>query len=436
MAKYLILCFCLFFYAVLLNSQERINEYEVPAVIEGNNLSLYISPDFRLSKYTEPEAETKYSYNLDLSANYTRWRFTKSTDYTVSAIYSTYLYKPSNVYEYSFYSHVGTSFKGGISHYLTKDKFFAGAYSRLSAEFSNHSEPHFGGEFYPYIGFGRITDAFIVNETSNFENVLTEEKYIKKKFDKKTRSLLNSILDKRNGKEFLSLYRNDAEIEFFTELENILLKEEIIDKPLNARVTMKLYQTLYDRTFILFPIFKGYQFQAELGYHLANNSDTVVYPKTITLNAAFGLPLNNKTGLLFSGRCAFPLNRNFTEDFFDFDMHSPIFLRSEYQQIRNIYDLQSVYYNIYGDLYDFKFACNVNLYHYINPVVGLTGRIEYVAAKRRSPDNYTDYSIYSGANLVLNIINKFRLNSGVDMFYTDEKEYHLSFSSSISYYVF
>ena len=417
-------------------SQEKIKEYEPPKVMEGSNLLLYTNPNIQLLKDNQNNSNKPvFGYNFDLSSNYSKWRFSDRTDYTVKATINSLLYKSSYDVGEQYFSAASIETKAGISYYLQKNKLFIGTYTRLSADFNNHTKPYFNSTIYPYVGFGRITDAFIVNETSNFENVLKDEKYITRSFDKRTRMLLNSLLDKRNGSVFSSLFKDDAEIEFFTALEKLMLEEKIIDKPLNARVTMKLYQTLYDRNFILFPLYKGYQVQAENKYTLNNSNDTLKLPQTLSLNTVYGLPFNNSTALLFTANFVFPLNSEYRDDNYSFNMHTPLFLRSEFEQVNNFNIIEPRVHSIYREIYSYKFSGEVNIFHYFTPNIGFLGRIEYTGAHRKD-DNYTDYIFITNAGIIVNIINKLRLSSGVNFNYTDTKEFYVNFGNSISYYIF
>lgn len=71
-------------------------------------------------------------------------------------------------------------------------------------------------------------------------------------------------MEERNDKDFISRYRDNDEVEFFTQVEALLLKEKIIDRSLNAKTTMMLYQTITNPKFVYYPEFEGYQLQAEL----------------------------------------------------------------------------------------------------------------------------------------------------------------------------
>lgn len=432
--------FIFFISSVILSSispaQEKISEYEPSKVIEGSNLTLYTSPNIRLEKSRNNNTNKPvFGYYFDLSAGYSKWRFTDRTDYSVRATVNAATLKLRFDDRDEYYSSADVDFKGGLSYYLLKNKIFTGAYTRLNSNFDKYNKPGLSASIYPYIGYGKITDAFIVNETSNFENVLKDEKYISKPFDKKTRMLLNSLLDKRNGSVFRSLYKGDDEVEFFTALEKLLLEEKIIDKPLNARVTMKLYRTLYDRNFILFPLYKGFQIQAEFMHKFQNTNDTLEYPQTLSLNSAYGLPLSNRSALLFAANFVFPLNSEYTDDYYSFNLHSPLFLRSEFEQINNFSSLRPRTYGNNRKIYSYKFSAAVNIFHYITPVIGVTGKIEYSGAHRKI-DNYTDYQFLAYGNILLNIINKLRLSTGAVFYYYDNKDFYMSLENTLSYYIF
>ncbi|MBZ0202975.1 MAG: hypothetical protein K8I03_08170 [Ignavibacteria bacterium] len=417
-------------------SQEKIIEYKEPAVLEGSNLSVYVYPNLNLTNEITIESDSKLSYYLGLSSAFTKWRFTERVDYSVSAVLGTLFAKNSFPTDNEVYSSGDIAYSAGASYYLLKNKLFAGLYSTGTAFFGKGHKPDFSGRFNPYIGYGRIKDAFIVNETSNFEKVLLDEKYLSKSFDKKTRLILNSILDKRNGNVFRSLFKDDDEIVFFTELEKFLLDEKVINKPLNARTTMKLYQTLYNRNFVLFPLYKGYQFQAELSFRSSNARDTIIFPKTLTLSAAYGLPLSIKTSMLFSTQFVFPLNSNFNRAFYETDMHNPVFMRSEFQNISNYSYVNPGYIFLDAYLYDYKAAAEIYVFHYLNNTAGVIGSFEFSAGKRKEFDNKLDYELDASTMLVLNIINKLRLDSGIFYSFDNNNKYELSFGSRISYYVF
>ncbi len=417
-------------------SQEKIKEYEPPKVIEGSNLTLYAEPYLRYSNRDLAIDESKLTYYMYVSSEYTKWRFSERTDYSLRASLNTSLFKGPQSDIYGIETSAQMYLKGGISYYLSKNKLFAGIYSDVIAQFQKGRYPAESISLYPNIGFGKITDAIVVNEASNFENVLKDEKYINKPFDKKTRMLLNSLLDKRNGNVFSSIFKDDAEIEFFTELEKILLEEKIIDKPLNARATMKLFQTLYDGKFILFPQYKGYQFQAELGYQNSNYMDTLKYPLTLSLNAVYGIPLSSKTSVLFSVHYVFPVNNNYNTDFYRINMHSPIFIRSDFLNISYNNFLNSGSFSISRNLYDYKYSAGFYIFHYLNRIAGIYGDIQYDAGKQKAAESGTNYVLRANGNLVFNIINKLRLATGVGYYYNDKKEYYFTFNSGISYYIF
>ncbi len=419
-------------------SQTPVKEYEPPKVIEGSNLLLNSNPNMHIFNSDNSLQQTRVSYNIDINANYTRWRLTNSIDYTFKANISTYFRRYSYpIFENrKYYSSLFLNMRGGLSYYLLKNKFFIGTYAKFSQSISNSDKPRTYISLFPNIGYGKIIDAMVVNETSNFEKVLLKENYISKPFDNMTRQIINNLLDKRNHSEYYSKYKDDAEIEFFTELEKYLLREKVISKPLNARATIKLLQTLENSSFILFPLFKGYQLQAEFNYIKSNTKDTIVFPQTITLNGAYGLPLGSKTSLLFTSHFIFPISSSFNVDYRQFNMHSPIFLKSEFQ-LENNYSLVNPSFIYLGnDLYDYKAAASVYLFHYLNPTVGIIGSIEYTTGKKKLLSKKLDNFLNADAVLLFNILNKMKLSTGVHFSQYPKDSYNFSFSSGISYFIF
>lgn len=418
-------------------SQDIVSEYKEPQVIEGSNLTIYADPDIMYGNRYDSRSTNQFGYFIGARAYYTKWKFTNRIDYSLSSSVHLDMSKYPDSDHDNFYSSSSFGLKGALSYYLIKDKLFIGGYNRFSAGFHNYQSSMFQNRFYPFIGYGKLTDAFIINETSNFESVLLKEKYISKPFDIKTRDLLNLLLDQRNSSVFGSLYKDDADIEFFTKLEKILLEKGIINKPLNARTTMKLYQTLTNSSFILFPLFKGFQFQAELGY-ITNNydADTVRDPVTLSLNSVYGKPLGIHTSLLFYGHFVFPVNKNSNTDYYEPNMHSPVLLRAEYQLIRNYNEINPDFIYIKNGLFDYKANAGIKIFHYFNPFTGISGWFEGYIEKNKVSSLPLGYNIYTGGELLLNVLNKFRISSGVHIFKETGNGFMVHLRNSLTYYIF
>lgn len=419
-------------------SQNPVEEYEPPKVIEGSNLLVISNPNAVISRegYEQTIFFRKFDFNLGI--RYNKWRFTKKLDYALSSKLTMY-------YEHLAISgDEGINIKqtllsfnlhGGITYYLT-NKMFIGTYVNNRNGISNNQKPRFILDAYPYAGFGRIEDAFVVNEVTNFENVLLKESYIDKKLDKKTRAIINNLLDKRNGKEFYSKYKDDFDIAFFEELEEILLNKKIINKPLNARVTLKLLQTLYNNNFILFPLYKGYLLQIETENTIANTDENNKNPKSLTLSGVYGLPYGNFTSLLFSGHLMFPFDKNNDDVYYIPTIHSPLFIRSLYQNTSNLNLIIPEYSYNYDHKYDYKLSARMHLFHYINSTAGFTCGLEYNLGKIQNQENSFNHNFHINTALIFNILNKFNLTTSIDFTHLRKSRYFFSAYSSFSYFIF
>ncbi len=434
------LCFIILYFlpGLCSFSQNIVDEYKLPKVIEGSNLSIYANPNLYITKYDNSSQSNLVSIFANISSSYSKWRLTNKIDYSIKAGLSTSFYKLTRTYfdERNFLAAVSFNIRGGLSYYLTKNKFFIGSYTEAAQTISSSSKPSSYISVYPFIGYGKIVDAFVVNETSNFERVLKRENYINRPFDKVTRQLINSLLDKKNGNEFSSKYKDDADIEFFTELEEYLIKKNIINKPLNARTTLKLYQTLKNSSFILFPLYKGYQFQAEFNYMNSNRKDTSVFPQTITLNAVYGLPMGKNNSLLFSSHFIIPLNNDYNIDFVRLFMHSPVFLKSEFQKINNYEEINPSIISLYDKLFDYKVAAKIGIFQYLSETAGFNANIEYTLGKVKKPAVNYKYFLEANAILIFNILNKLRLSSGIYFTHFAERKYRFSIYNSFTYSIF
>ncbi|MBL8017907.1 MAG: hypothetical protein JNK43_11590, partial [Ignavibacteria bacterium] len=263
MTKYcLILIAFLFTASINIYTQNPIKDYDVPKISEGMNLELSGSPRFNLQKDKSDTANSEYAYEIDLGASYTKWRFSPSLDYTLSATLSgsSYSYPESNIIEKNEHSsRLLFGYTGSVSKYIVPKHLYFGMHSEGFLQAQYHRKPSYIFTFSPYVGTGRITNAFVVNEALNIEKILLKRGYINKVLDKDTRTLLNNLLDRRNLGEYRSKYKDNAEIHFFEETEAMLLEKGIISKPLNAAATMEIYQSFTNNKYILYPVFKGYQ---------------------------------------------------------------------------------------------------------------------------------------------------------------------------------
>ncbi len=437
MTKYcLILLALLFAAAINIYSQNPINDYDVPKISEGMNLELSGSPRFNLQKDKNDTAESGYSYDLDLSASFTKWRFSPSLDYTVSATLngSSYSYPESNIIDKNIHSsRILFGFTAAGSRYIVPEHLYFGMHSEGFLQAQNHRKPSYIFTFSPYVGTGRITNAFVVNEASNVEKILLKRGYITKALDKNTRTLLNNLLDRRNLGEYRSKYRDNAEIHFFGETEAMLLDKGIISGPLNAAATMEIYQSLTNNKYVLYPVFKGYQLQAEFTYSQRISNPYRAFDKAISFSALYGHPIGLRTSAVFSAAVVFPINEQDINGF-DPEFHSLVLLR-ERRSIRNFSDYidPGIYY-YYSLKYDHKASVNLNVFHNFSQFAAIRGHFDLIQFKETDRD--LSYSFRAGAELQFYILSKLSMSAYANVYSSRTSSYSISTGGFISYYIF
>jgi hypothetical protein len=445
--KSILYLFLHLFIISILFSQEKAKEYELPDVIEGMNLNVLVNPYLSISKESTDTSVNETNYSFRFTSSVSKWKFTPRYNYVFKAHTQGEVYKssgdgivsrflPKTGEEKFTYTSFGLSYEAAADYVFT-DKFYFGVYNNSYFYTNNRSTPGFLTSIYPYLGYGKIVNAFVINEVSNIEEVLKREKYVTDSFNKKNRLQLNVLLDKRNTGEFSSKYKSDAEIEFFTELEKLLLKEKIINKPLDARATMKIYQSLTNGNFILFPVFKGWQINSELELLYRNDkNDTNYYPRAFTFSGIYGLPISNKSSILLSAAVSFPTNSNYNYGNYDFEIHSPVILRTktQYNSFNQVLLPEYWFFN-YWNLYDYKIFGKVNYFHNFSSTVGFSVSLNFVTGKRKQ-ENYFNRILSGEAILKYNIINKLTIESGLYFRALDKYDYSVSFGTFIGYNIF
>lgn len=286
----------------------------------GSILNIY-SNNFSSGRFLYESGEINSS-NYQASLDFSMWKFSKKL--LAGAYFNSnaeYVYR-NQIFDNESYYSKNLSIRGevfsGLGYYPFKNKFytslaFSSSFyaSRNENSYSNNiitglsnSGSYSTNYFFPAVGYGRIVNMERSSAESNFEDVLLKENYIRSPLPPEIRKQLIELLEERNDKDFISRYRDNDEVEFFTQVEALLLKEKIIDRSLNAKTTMMLYQTLTNPKFVYYPEFEGYQVQAEFQLH----ADDKPYQNFITLGGIYGKLFNESSQLLFSGFLSFPLN--------------------------------------------------------------------------------------------------------------------------------
>lgn len=427
----------------LIFSQKLADEYQQPPVIDGMSWTITGHPYLSYTKYSDDSTEDKTYYNIMFGTGFTKWRYSQKVNYFLQAnAYGEISKVNDELYNRTQSKDINSSAsileEVGFNYYLN-NLLYAGLHYKGAQHFADFTTPLIRGSLSPGIGIGRIVDAYVVNEAVNIENVLKKEGYIKSSFNKRARLLTNHLLDKRNENEFLTKYKDDNEIEFFTQLEKLLFDEKVIDRPLNARTTMKIYQTLNNNSFVLFPVYKGWQFNAELELKHSNTiDDTTTQPIALNLSGVLGLPLNNRSSFLLSAALAFPINKNYSNSNYRFENHSPVILRTlqrEYYN-NNYITSESFYFsNYYNIIYSLKAFGQAYFFHNFNPTVGLSAGGIITAGKWRNQNCY-NLKLRGDVNINYSVLNKLYIKSGIYFGALDDYDYSISFTTQIGYYIF
>ena len=418
-------------------SQNEIKEYEQPKVSEGSNLILSSSPNYVNTESINYRKETYVALNLYLE--FTKWRFSKKLNYSLDLSASnSYTYssteneeKQTSSTDYS--SSVRLS--GGASYYLYKDLLYTGLFTEDFIGGGKNGNVNFDYRLFPNIGTGRIVDAGRVFQMHNFEDILVTEKIINNPLPNIVKKKLTELLDRRHNSEFLDKYKDDNEIEFFAQVEQLLSQEGVIKTPLSSRTTLKLYQALTNSSFIYFPRYKGYLFQLEIDYEGRKTEDNTEFDKPdITLAGIYALPIGLKTDITASAFFTFPVNGQSLKYFREFQAHSLLTIQ-EYQRSFYYHRYLIPFYSTF-EREDLSYVTGVksNFLHNISQNIGITLSGEYAFAKRNTGGFPVSYDL----NTILNydILTKLRFDFVIGFERSYDARYRFNSYGSIYYYIF
>jgi len=293
----------------------------------------------------------------------------------------------------------------------------------------------------PLIGYGKLINALEISRVNYFEQVLKDEKVIKENLPYNTQKKLVELFDKRNNREFIYKFKEDNEIEFFSQVENLLKSEGIINGNMSARTVLKLYQTLMNGKFLLYPKYKGYQLQAMFFYPFGSiqGNNYGVNPE-LFISGMYGIPLSIKTQLSIFGFFSKVIKvSNDPDENYLFNTKNIFPLSVERTQL----DFKGFSYPIGYSIVnsssknDFYFGSFIEVFHNFSGFFGLRGYINsttYSADKKKYSyliqETILDFGIISKAVLscqILSIIN-FRDNY--------RTTYEAEASVSLSYIIF
>ncbi len=414
-------------------SQNEVERYKLPELIEGSNLYISGSPSY--NNIVENDSTKYSSVYLNLNAYYVRWRFTRRLDYAADFGFGGYGNWSRTVDHYKEETRSSSdefiNISCGMDYYPVKDKFYGGLFLNSRSNFASSSKPFFQNDIYPYIGAGRLVNAGAVLFAKNFETALLDEGIISNKLPSRVIQKLTVLLDKRSNSEFTSKYKDDADIEFFSQIEKLLLDEKTISAPLNSRSTLKLAQALGNYKFVYFPRYRGYLVQLELGFN--NTSKLYSYQQErnnslrLILSGLYGLPIGMKTDIVFSCFAGFPLGKE-RAGLPDYPLfHSPLILR---EKTASYYpsELSRFAISQYDtSKYDYIGAAKVLAYYSISSFAGIIGYCNLSYGKTQ--DSKDNYVLRTVVNFNYNILSRLVLSSNME--FTRDQNRSIRFATGI-----
>lgn len=414
-------------------AQNEIEKYKQPELIKGSNLYVSGSPVF-FNTY-QNDSSTHKNFGANLSAQYLKWKFTRRLNYSADIRPSgSFNWSSSDEPRYSN-SQISTDaflrVTGGLGYYPVKDRLYGGFYINSSSYFANNYKPTSANYIYGYAGTGILINAGQTLYSINFSKVLMDEGLTSKALPMRLVKKFTELLDKRRNSEFSSKYHDDADIEFFSRIENLLRDEKIISGPLSSRTTLKLFQALTNPSFVYFPRYKGYLLQAELSF--SNENYRYSYKQgnalRLILSGVYGLPVGLNTNLVFSCFAGVPLNKEYgallDRPFF----HSPLILRDNSDSY-----YPSPFLRLDTEKYKFTGGIKLLAYHNISQMMGISALANMGYGK--SEDEKDKFVFYALVNFKYNILSRMVLNTTAEFDRFQNREINFVTMFEISYIVF
>ncbi|NOS83617.1 MAG: hypothetical protein HOP31_00625 [Ignavibacteria bacterium] len=405
MKKTILLCIAIILTSNIIFSQNLLYTYKSPALSEGKRLIISGNPLF---KYNAANSKnSSFSFNIDGYFNY--WKFTPNQ--LVGGYADVFINTSENKIKDTSVSNssYGSTIYGGISHYFIPGKIYGSGSVGADYYKEKFGEINLDDEFPVYAwlaaGYGSILNLqrFIIAE--DFQKYLLKSKVTEKALNYDGMQRLSNLLDLRINGEFEAKYKDNAEIEFFSRLEALLLNEGVLKNSLTAAATMKLYQMLTNTSYIYYPKYTGYQMQAELQYQLSSGKKDIKSSEHyMTFSGVYGKTLSFKTQLIGSAFLSFSLNDSasgFGPGFFHYLNFIP-------GRTRLDFFTQRFGTGLYGGHYtpakNISFGFRGDVFHTINSLAGIRAYAEYISLKPSEGDGSNKFEI--GARADYNIISK------------------------------
>ncbi len=426
-------------------SQNDIEKYQPPKVIDGSDLTINARSDFSVE-----ETEGVYrTYGLSFSPVLSKFRYSDKLNYIINTgfrgAYSYSYFK--DVYDTNTYNASGfrIDLEGGMNYYFLKNILYLGTNGASFNSFSAGYQPLTNNYIGPNIGFGRIVNASEVSRTHFFEQVLKKENIIPGNLPYNIRKKLTELFDKRNNREFIYKFKEDDEIEFFTDVETLLRENGIINTTLDSRTVLKLYQSLVNTKYLVYPKYKGYQMQTLFYFPFGSTEGSKVdLPYELVFSGIYGLPLSVKTQLVFYGFYSKLFNihdNNYPSSFFASTVRNIFPLSIERYQYDNP---ESKFFTEYAIGYDsrrtdYYFGGNISVFHNFTDFLGIRGYANLLNYRDKADQDYVLTAVSGDVFLDYGILSRLILSGRFSTYVTTaqrETNYLLNGGVNLSYIVF
>jgi hypothetical protein len=435
MKKTTLLCLVIFFAANTLYPQNLLYTYKSPVLSEGKRLIISGNPLF---KYNAANSKnSSFSFNIDGYFNY--WKFNPKQ--IIGGYADVFVNTSENKINDTSTSNssYGSTVYGGISRYFIPGKIYgsgsvgADYYKEKTGTTNNDAE-------YPVYawlgaGYGSILNLQRLIITEDFQKYLLRSKVTEKALTYDGMQRLSNLLDLRINGEFEAKYKDNAEIEFFSRLEALLLNEGVLKNSLTASATMKLYQMLTNTSYIYYPKYTGYQFQAELQYQLSTGKkDVKTSEHYLTFSGVYGKTLSFKTQLITSAFLAFSLNNaasGYGPGFFHYLNFIPGRTRLDFYTQRFGTGLYGGHFTPAKNI---SFGLRGDVFHTINSLAGIRAYAEFISLKPSEGDGNNKFEI--GIRADYNILSKLTLYGQTRFTKYTKLDAGYNIEGGFTYYVF
>ncbi len=376
---------------------------------------------------------------IHLQINSTAWKFSKKYNLIgMAEVDGLYRYHDGLEYGYNKNRYVQGKAFGGGDYYIANSFYSTAsvstAFSNGTTENVDNYEPSRSHKysyrnainyFWLGLGYGRIVNTASITKEGNFEQILKERKVLISSIPASVKKELDILIEKRNNMDFISKYKDDADAEFFGQVEKILRENGVIKDKIDAETTIRLYNSLINNRYLYYPNYSGYQIQLEGQYQM--NSD--IFNNFVIASGILGVPLSSRSNFLFSGFFSLPLNDHADAGglFFNgfktpFNNYIPV-LAQKYK-IENTDYLQSREYVSYHEQDMSYFAGGkAILFYKFDDFAGIRGYVSSVVGK---PDTLSvtnasnigailDYNIFS--HLTLNFQAEYQMTNRYKPFF-------------------